>query len=134
MSWIELHRFPDLIFGVTQKLLYIISSVPILEFKGSVHHFEKGHPTLVTQVDLILWDWWEFKVLMTVTLNSLSGCLHLLWLYCSFNSLFPIWDFEPPGDGRRRNLKNFYVFFFKKVLDMPSPKCRIYWKDFLKIQ
>ena len=27
---------------------------PILEFKGSVQHVQKGHPTLVTQVDLIL--------------------------------------------------------------------------------
>ena len=27
---------------------------PILEFKGNVRHIQKGHPTLVTQVDLIL--------------------------------------------------------------------------------
>ena len=26
----------------------------ILDFKGSVRHFQKGHPILVTQVDLIL--------------------------------------------------------------------------------
>lgn len=26
---------------------------PILEFKGSVQHVQKGHPTLVTQFDLI---------------------------------------------------------------------------------
>ena len=25
----------------------------VLEFKGSVRHVKKGHPTLVTQVDLI---------------------------------------------------------------------------------
>ena len=29
-------------------------SGPILEFKGNVRHFQKGHPTLVKQVDLIL--------------------------------------------------------------------------------
>ena len=27
---------------------------PILEFKGSTWHVQKGHPALVTQVDLIL--------------------------------------------------------------------------------
>ena len=27
---------------------------PILQFKGSVQHVQKGHPILVTQVDLIL--------------------------------------------------------------------------------
>ena len=27
---------------------------PILEFKGTVRYVEKGHPTLVTYVDLIL--------------------------------------------------------------------------------
>ena len=29
-------------------------SGPILEFKGNVQHFQKGHPTLVKQVGLIL--------------------------------------------------------------------------------
>ena len=29
-------------------------SEPTLEFKGSVRHVQKGHPTLVTQVNLIL--------------------------------------------------------------------------------
>ena len=31
-----------------------VQSGPILEFKGSVRHVQKGYPTLVTQVDLIL--------------------------------------------------------------------------------
>ena len=26
MSWIDLHKFADVIFGITQKLLYITSS------------------------------------------------------------------------------------------------------------
>ena len=26
----------------------------ILEFQGSVRHIQEGHPTLVTQIDLIL--------------------------------------------------------------------------------
>ena len=29
-------------------------AVPILEFQGSVQHIQKGHPTSVTQVILIL--------------------------------------------------------------------------------
>ena len=32
-------------------------SKTILEFKGSVQCVQKGHPTLVTQVDLILQNW-----------------------------------------------------------------------------
>ena len=38
-------------------------SVPILELKGSIWYVQTEHPTLVTQVDLIIKDWWEFKVL-----------------------------------------------------------------------
>ena len=30
---------------------------PILQFKGSVRHVQKGHPTLVTLVDLFLQNW-----------------------------------------------------------------------------
>ena len=37
-----------------------VISVPFLEFKASVQHVQKGHPTLVTQIDLILQNWWEF--------------------------------------------------------------------------
>ena len=34
---------------------------PILEFKGSVY-VQKGHPNMATQADMILLNWWEFKV------------------------------------------------------------------------
>ena len=69
-------------------------------------------------------------MLMTIPLNSLS---FYGYIYCSFNNLFPIGDFEPPGDGRRKKLENFYLFA-KKFSDMQSPKCRIHWKKILKIQ
>ena len=36
------------------KILQIWLAVPILEFQGSVRDVQKGHPTLVTQVDRIL--------------------------------------------------------------------------------
>ena len=36
-------------------------SEPILEFKGSIWYVQKEHPNMVTQVDMILQNWWEFK-------------------------------------------------------------------------
>ena len=33
---------------------YFNETGPILEFKGCVWHVQKGHPTFVTQIDLIL--------------------------------------------------------------------------------
>ena len=81
---------------------------PISEFKGSVRHVHKGHPTLVTQIDLILQNWWEFKVLMTITVNKLSSCSHLLRYTAHFKNRF----FRISGNGRRRNLDNFYFFLF----------------------
>ena len=43
-------------------------------FQGKRQYLEKGHLTLVIQVDLILQDWREFKVFVTIALNSLSSC------------------------------------------------------------
>ena len=55
-------------------------------FQGKRQYVEKGHLTLVIQVDLMLQDWREFKIFVTIALNSLSSCEHLLWLLCSFYS------------------------------------------------
>ena len=55
-------------------------------------------------------------------------------VYCFFmvcyNFLFHLIDFENVGNGRRRNLDNFYFFFLslKKVTVTPS-KCKIYRKN-----
>ena len=55
-------------------------------------------------------------------------------VYCFFmvcyNFLFHLIDFENVGNGRRRNLDNFYFFFYfpKKVTVTPS-KCKIYRKN-----
>ena len=57
---------PDVLAGFKA-----MPSVPILAFKGSVQHIQKGHPTLVTQVDLMLQDW-EFKILVTIGLNLVA--------------------------------------------------------------
>ena len=70
---------------------------------------QKGHPTLVTQIDLILQHWCELKVLVTIGLNSLSSCT----LFYSYIALFTVHvrDFEPTppfSDYRRRNLEKFY--------------------------
>ena len=46
---------------------------------------------LVIQVDLILQNWWGFKVWMTVGLNKLSSCMQLLW----DTALFTISHFLP---------------------------------------
>ena len=48
--------------GTSAELLFLLKilqirsilAVPILEFQGSVRDVQKGHPTLVTRVDLIL--------------------------------------------------------------------------------
>ena len=46
---------------------------------------------LVIQIDLILQNWWGFKVWMTVGLNKLSSCMQLLW----DTALFTISHFLP---------------------------------------
>ena len=52
----------------------------ILEYKGSVRHVQKGHFTLVTQVNVFLPDWQKFKALVTISLNRFSSCTHTpLW-------------------------------------------------------
>ena len=62
---------------------------PILESKRCVWHVQKGYPSSVTQVDLILENLWKFKELVTINLNRLSS-LHTP-LYCIFLFLqFPI--------------------------------------------
>ena len=109
---------------------------PILEFKGSVRYIQKGHPTLVTQVDLILQNWWEFKVLVTVGLNRLFICtncygmLHFLQFLISsrrfWKSLVMV-----QGEIYRTKLLLFSSFF-KKFTDKPPKKC-IISKRILKI-
>ena len=42
-------------------VLAIGESGPILEFKGSIRYVQKGHPGKVTQGDIIIQNWWEFK-------------------------------------------------------------------------
>ena len=45
----------------------------------SKRHVQKWQPTLVTQVDPILQNLREFKVLVTIGLNCLSSCTPLSW-------------------------------------------------------
>ena len=52
---------------------------PTLEFNGSVRYVLKGHPTLVTYVDLIFQPQWKFRVLVVIGLNRLSGLQTLLF-------------------------------------------------------
>ena len=40
MSWIDLHKFADVIFGITQKLLYIITSNLIITWTVTGHYFQ----------------------------------------------------------------------------------------------
>ena len=40
-------------FSCAMLAKYEQCSEPLLEFKGSARHVEKGHPTLIIQVDLI---------------------------------------------------------------------------------
>ena len=59
MTWIN----APFILTLLKVLLW---TEPILEFKESIQHNQKGLPTSVTQVDLILQSWREFKVLVTI--------------------------------------------------------------------
>ena len=74
-----------------RKMYQKLQDSAYLKFKGYIRHVQKGHPTLVTQVDLILQNWWEFKVLMTIHLSKLSSCTHLLW----YMALFTLSHFLP---------------------------------------
>ena len=72
-------------------------SEPTLEFKGSVWHVQKRHPTLVAYVDLILQPRCKFKVSVAVSLNRLSSLQTSLW-YNSlvYSFLFPLavfWEY-----------------------------------------
>ena len=43
-------------------LKILLCKEPVLEYKKNVPHNQKGHPTLVTHVDLILQHCWESKI------------------------------------------------------------------------
>ena len=71
---------------------------PILEFKGSVWYVQKGHPNMATQADMILQNWWEFKVLwQLVALYTRS------WSIVLFTVLFPVGEFYYPSNSRKIN-------------------------------
>ena len=48
------HRRAKLYPPTAHSLRILLWTGPILDFKGSVQHVQKGHPTLVMQVELIL--------------------------------------------------------------------------------
>ena len=60
--------------------------------KGSIQLVKKGHPSLATQVDLILQNWWEFKVLVTIGLNRLSSFHRPLWYTNLFTVSYSLLD------------------------------------------
>ena len=64
-----------------------IWSVPILALKESVQYIQKGHATLVTQVELMLQDWWEFKVLVAIGLNLAA---HMFYDHILYIALFTL--------------------------------------------
>ena len=110
-----------------------IVSEPILEFKGSVQHIQKGHPTLVTQVDLILHNRWKLRALVTIGLNSLSSLHTLLRYFVLFKvSYFLSEIFKIPDSGSKRNLEIFTLFIFKKLTERPPLNCKINREDFFK--
>lgn len=67
-------------------------SRPILEFKGSTRHEQKGHPTLVTPVQMILRN-------LNRTLQFLTSC----WRF-----------FRISDNGIGSDLDNFYFFYFSE--------------------
>ena len=95
-------------------------------------HVQKGHPSLVTQVDLILQDWGEFKVFETLwtgypVAQTFYGKLH------SLQFLISSWRFlRISGNGRRRNFDNFPFFTYVKSYSEPPAKCKIYRKNLKK--
>ena len=65
------------LFMVT-LLKILLCTEPILEFKLNVRHNQKRHPTFVTQVELVLQNWQEFKALVKICVKSnLSNWTHL---------------------------------------------------------
>ena len=114
---------------------------PILKFNGSVSHNKKGHPTLVTQVDLILQKYWEFKIFLRIFSNSLSSCTHhhciLLFFSFLFLSYFIFYIFSGalviPDNERERNSKNFNFLISKNLTEIPPLSFKIFRKFFKKI-
>ena len=90
---------------------------------------------MVTQVDLILQNWREYQVLVTISLNRLSICALVLWyhilhFYGILQFLISAWRFLGFCDnGWRRNLDKFYFFF---IYSDTNNKCKIYRKYFLR--
>ena len=74
----------------------------------------KRGSSFVTQVDLTLQNWWDFKVLVTIGLNRLSSCL-----ICTFYGklyflqfLISSWRFlRISGNDKRIN---FWLFFLSQ--------------------
>ena len=55
---------------------------------------------------------WEFKVLLTISLNNLSSCTYFSWYNAHFTvSYFLSEIFSPPSDDRGSNIDSFYLFF-----------------------
>ena len=108
---------------------------PILEFKGSVRHVEKGHSTSVIQVDLIPK---LMRILSIIDNRSKTGYAVAETFYCIL-LFYSVLQFlisshrflRISGNGRRKNLDNFYFFFLflKKIRVMPLLKCKMYWKN-----
>ena len=62
-------------------------------------------------------------MIVTIGLNRLSSCTHFFW----FTGFFKVSPFlseimRIPGNGRTRNLDNFYFFFFQEIYSDTTTK------------
>ena len=76
----------------------------ILEFKWSVRCVEKGY------LDMILQNWWEFKQQSQSVSTAYSVAHPFLVYYTFYHFLFPLGDFEFPGNSREINQRIFSFF------------------------
>ena len=85
-----------------------VNAGPILEFKGGIQNVQKGHLSLVTQVDLILQNPWKFTWILVKQVIYLA---HAFKVYGSFYSfLFPLEDFENTWQWEKENFTIFLLF------------------------
>ena len=73
--------YPYALYGDLRPLF--IPKEPILEFKESIWHVQKGHLTVVTLVEVFLSDRWKFKALNGFKQVFQLHTLLTFMVYCS---------------------------------------------------
>ena len=98
------------LFDFSFRYFYSNKKLPVLKSKWIVRHVQKGHPTLVTQVNLILWNCKNLKYQWQSVKQVFS--LHIpLWHITLFTvSYFLSEILRIPDNGRNRNLEIFHSF------------------------